>query len=123
MSRIEISDFHVHVYYGPDTRASAARIRGALTEHFKAEPGPWRDEPIGPHPHAQYQVKFAPRQFGDVVPWLMLHHEGLAVLIHPSTGDAVRDHTEHALWLGTRLELNVDLLRRLEAARAAGRIA
>ena len=58
-----------------------------------------------------YQVKFLPNQFAKVVPWLMLNHEGLDILIHPETGDDVIDHTDHALWLGEKLELNIEFLR------------
>ena len=59
-----------------------------------------------------YQVTFLPQQFGAVVPWLMLNREGLAILVHPTTGDDVADHTEHALWLGEKLPLNIEVLRR-----------
>ena len=58
-----------------------------------------------------YQVTFLPPQFGTVVPWLMLHREGLDILVHPETGDDVADHTLHSLWLGEKLELNVEVLR------------
>jgi DOPA 4,5-dioxygenase len=64
-----------------------------------------------------YQVKFAPALFGQLVPWLMLNHEGLNVLIHPSTDDEVGDHTHRALWLGQKLDLNIDFLRQFLAAQ------
>lgn len=35
-----------------------------------------------------------------------------SVLIHPNTGDVVRDHTELATWMGNRWPLNLDPLRR-----------
>jgi DOPA 4,5-dioxygenase len=58
-----------------------------------------------------YQVAFLPSEFGKVVPWLMLHREDLNILVHPETGDDVADHTLHSLWLGEKLELNVEVLR------------
>jgi aromatic ring-cleaving dioxygenase len=58
-----------------------------------------------------HQVAFLPSQFGKVVPWLMLHREGLDILVHPETGDDLADHTLHSLWLGQKLELNVEFLR------------
>jgi DOPA 4,5-dioxygenase len=58
-----------------------------------------------------YQVAFLPEQFGKVVPWLMLHREELDILVHPETGDDVADHTKHSLWLGEKLQLNVEFLR------------
>ncbi len=52
-------------------------------------------------------------EFAKVVPWLMLNREGLSVLVHPSTGDGYGDHLERSLWLGERLKLNEDVLKRL----------
>ena len=119
----EIKGFHAHVYYDPSTREVAARVRDGVAAQFDVELGRWHDKPVGPHPQSMYQVKFAPEQFGVVVPWLMLHHEGLDVLIHPSTDDAVGDHTDRALWLGEKLALNVDVLRRANTASQGGKAA
>jgi len=41
----------------------------------------------------------------------MLHRQELNILVHPETGDDVADHTLHSLWLGEKLELNVEVLR------------
>ncbi|PMB52368.1 hypothetical protein CEN39_10215 [Fischerella thermalis CCMEE 5201] len=60
-----------------------------------------------------YQVAFSPEQFSKVVPWLMLNREGLDILVHPETGDDVKDHTDHSLWLGEKLELNIEFLRQV----------
>jgi DOPA 4,5-dioxygenase len=60
-----------------------------------------------------YQVKFAPDQFGLLVSWLMLNREGLDILVHPETGEDVGDHADRALWLGEKLQLNIEVLRRL----------
>lgn len=117
----DIKNFHAHVYYDSHTREMAARVRDALAAQFEVELGRWRDEPVGPHPQAMYQVKFAPEEFGKIVPWLMLHHEALAVLIHPSTDDEVSDHTDRALWLGKQLELNIELLRQFAAKTRGGK--
>jgi aromatic ring-cleaving dioxygenase len=59
-----------------------------------------------------YQVAFAVEEFPSFVPWLMLNRGELNVLVHPSTGDGVADHTRHALWLGTPLPLRLGALRR-----------
>ena len=110
-----IKCFHAHVYYDPTTRDMAARVRDELAGQFDVELGRWHDNPIGPHPQSMYQVKFLPREFGQVVPWLMLHHEGLDVLIHPDTGEDVGDHTIRALWLGNKLDLNIKFLQEFAA--------
>ena len=77
---------------------------------FGVELGRWHDKPIGPHPCGSYQVAFAPALFGALVPWLALNRRGLVILVHPETGDAVADHTDHALWLGDKLRLDIDAL-------------
>ena len=90
---------------------SAARPYGLISRF--AVDCRWRDEPIGPHTKSNFRVKFSRDQFGRIVPWLMLHREGLSVLVHPYTPDHVVDHTERALWLGERIALNLKFLRRL----------
>ena len=106
-----IASFHAHVYYDPTTREIASRVREGLGEHFQVQLGHWHDQLVGPHTRPMYQVSFAPDQFDKVLPWLMLHREGLAILVHPNTGDAVADHTDHALWLGEKLAVNLEPLR------------
>jgi aromatic ring-cleaving dioxygenase len=105
-----IKSFHAHVYYAPETRDRAAQIREDLAAQFDVRLGRWHDKPVGPHPMPMYQIAFLPQLFGEIVPWLMLHHRGLSILVHPTTGDDVADHTDHALWLGEKLELNIDSL-------------
>lgn len=87
-------------------------MREGLAAGFDVQLGRWHDEHVGPHPKSMYQVLFSQSQFGRIVPWLMLNHEGLDVLIHPETDDAVEDHLNRSLWLGERLKLNIDVLRR-----------
>ena len=107
-----IRGFHAHIYYDTQTRPVAASLRDAIAARFTVELGRWHDEPVGPHPTSMYQVAFAAEEFGRFVPWLMLNHGGLDVLVHPQTTDAYADHTEHASWLGVKLPLRLDVLRR-----------
>ncbi|MGH7830407.1 MAG: DOPA 4,5-dioxygenase family protein [Candidatus Binatia bacterium] len=105
-----IKDFHAHIYYDAKTRGAAARVRRGLAE-FDVQLGSWHDEPVGPHPKSMYQAVFSSAEFGKIVPWLMLHREGLDVLVHPSTGDGVGDHLHRSLWLGEKLKLNVGVVK------------
>lgn len=107
-----ISGYHAHVYYDPDTREVAARVREGLGARFDVQLGRWHDKPVGPHPKSMYQVVFSPDQFGKVVPWLMLNRGGLDVLVHPETDDNVADHLDRCLWLGKKLKLNISGLGR-----------
>jgi DOPA 4,5-dioxygenase len=114
MSKTIVKGYHAHVYYDPkNTRDIAQRVRAGLAA-FNVQLGSWHDQPVGPHLRAMYQVAFAPEEFANVVPWLMLHREGLSVLVHPSTGDSYGDHLTRAAWLGERLPLNEKALRRIE---------
>jgi aromatic ring-cleaving dioxygenase len=97
INAVEIKNFHAHVYFDPTNRDAAARVRQGLGNRFEIQLGHWHEVAIGPHPKSMYQVLFSPQQFGEVVPWLMLNREGLGILVHPTTGDDVADHTDHAL--------------------------
>ena len=91
----------------------ARRCRAGLRsdrEKFPVEIDGFRDTPIGPHPIANVLAVFKPDQFEHVVPYLMLNREGLDVLVHPLTKDAVEDHSSYAIWLGNPVELKLHTL-------------
>jgi aromatic ring-cleaving dioxygenase len=109
-----IKAYHAHVYYDvKTTRARAARLRRRVAQKFpQARLGRWHDELVGPHTQPMYQIAFPAGLFATFAPWLMLNRDGLAVLLHPETGDDYRDHTAHACWLGRELPLRAEVLRR-----------
>jgi aromatic ring-cleaving dioxygenase len=105
--------YHAHIYYDPErTRPTAERLCDVIGQRFQVQFGGFRDEPVGPHPVANVQVIFAPEQFQPVVEWLMLHRDGLDVLIHPLTDNSFDDHSSYAMWLGSPVPLKLDTLRR-----------
>jgi len=112
----KIRGYHAHIYYNPETQPIAERLRDAIGGLFTVELGRWHDEPVGPHPASMYQVAFGPEEFARLVPWLMLNRGGLDVLVHPQTGDAYDNHSLHAMWLGTKLLLRLEILRRSQPA-------
>jgi len=59
----QVRGYHAHVYYDPETRTTAERLRAGIGDRFEARPGSWHDEPVGPHPVALYQVAFAAEEF------------------------------------------------------------
>lgn len=111
-----IHAWHAHIYYDPAaTRGSAERVRRGLEKVFPAARlGRWHDVPVGPHPAAMFQVLFTPDLFPTLVPWLALNRSGLAVLVHPETGRPRDDHLRHALWMGSVLPLNAEMLPEAE---------
>jgi aromatic ring-cleaving dioxygenase len=106
--------YHAHIYYDPAfTRDRAARLRERVTLAFPgATLGRWHDELVGPHTRAMYQIAFPSDLLATLLPWLMLNRDGLSILLHPETGDAYRDHADHAAWLGTTLPLRLETLRK-----------
>ena len=107
-----VNGYHAHVYYDAATKPAAERLAEAITSQFTVKLGGFRDGPVGPHPIANLQIIFTTAEFEHVVPWLMLNHENLDVLIHPLTDDSVDDHSRYALWLGTPVPLRLETLRR-----------
>ncbi len=105
----EIEAFHAHVYFDAGTLGQARALCEAARDAFGVEMGRVHEKPVGPHPDWSCQLAFPPEKFGDVVPWLALNRGGLAVLVHPETGDELKDHTEHAIWLGEARPLDVSM--------------
>jgi len=105
-----IASFHAHVYYDQATRVDAERLRSWIGERFAVTLGRSHDAPVGPHAQAMYQVAFAVDLFRTLVPWLMLNHGTLSILVHPNTTHPLADHTAHALWIGTPLEIRGEKL-------------
>ena len=108
-----IKHYHAHIYYDPaSSRDRAARLRERVAAAFpEATLGRWHDALVGPHLQSMYQIAFPRNLLATFLPWLMLNRDGLTILLHPGTGDAYADHTDHAVWLGGILPLRLDVLR------------
>jgi len=104
---VTIENYHAHVYYDEISRNAAEVLREEIAQRFAVKMGRWREEPVGPHPQAMYQVAFEPELFSAIVPWLLINRNNLDILIHPNTGTSLADHTNHALWLGNKLTLRL----------------
>ncbi len=107
----EIREFHAHVYFDSASLEQARQLCNEAGERFDLRVGRVHEKLVGPHPRWSCQLAFAPSLFGEVVPWLALRRAGLTVFVHPETGDVIEDHTQHALWMGEMLQLNLDALR------------
>lgn len=104
--------YHVHIYFDDATRATATELHDEMVAQFGAKPSAPKFIGIaGPHPVPQMQAIFRRDAFtADVLPWLMFNRRGLNILIHPLSDDEFEDHTTHAVWLGTPVDLRTDTL-------------
>ena len=82
---------------------------------FSRPVGPW------PTPMWQFILPSSDQVYHDLglcIAWFMLNRGIFSVMIHPNTqqedehGGALEDHTQSHLWLGSPLELNVDIFKR-----------
>ena len=105
-----ITAYHAHVYYDAATRERAHELCQAAGKAFRLRVGRMHDNPVGPHPRGSCQLEFAADQLGTVLPWLILNRNGLTVFAHAETGNALRDHTEHVIWLGPSESLKLSAL-------------
>jgi len=107
-----IESYHAHVYFDGGSRERAQALREVLAARFpEASMGRFHEKPVGPHPMWSYQLAFGPALFDRIVPWLALNRGDLVVFIHPNTGDELADHRDHAIWMGAKMDLNLDALK------------
>lgn len=112
MSKSEIENFHAHVYYdAPRTRAQAQALCEETGRTFGVKVGRMHDNPVGPHPRGSCQLTIEKDKLSDVLSWLVLNRKGLTVFTHAQTGNALKDHTDHVIWLGPSETLKLEQFR------------
>ena len=105
----ERQPYHAHIYYEPAERPAANRLLQRLAQsRFVIFAGELRDEPVGPHPKAQFEVHFREDAVAQVV--ALIKESGLTALVHPLTDDDLADHTTLGQWLGKPLPLDLSVL-------------
>jgi aromatic ring-cleaving dioxygenase len=95
-----ITGYHAHVYYDPAGKADAQRLCESLRHRFAIPMGRMHDGAVGPHPRGSCQLTVTPENFSDVMQWLVANRNGFTIFAHGLSGDEIKDHTDHVIWLG-----------------------
>jgi aromatic ring-cleaving dioxygenase len=115
MTTPDTAPYHAHIYYEPGTRALAQHLRQKLSNArgngafgSLLYVGEMRDQSVGPHPMAQFEIHFRK----DVLPEVLevITASGLRALVHPLTDDDLADHTSLAVWIGEPIQLDLSVL-------------
>lgn len=104
-----IQSYHAHVYFDADSIKQARTLCETAAAQFGVQMGRVHEKPVGPHPMWSCQLGATPAQFTQLLPWLALNRDGLIVFAHPETGQHLQDHRDHAIWLGTGLDLDLSI--------------
>ena len=104
-----LTGYHAHVYFKAKSPSEiqAGQLRAAAKKYFApgiAEKniyvGRFHKKPVGPHTLPMFMIAFTPSVMDQVLPWLQLNAVGLDILIHPETGDDLKDHRDLPFWFG-----------------------
>ncbi|WP_206530160.1 DOPA 4,5-dioxygenase family protein [Nordella sp. HKS 07] len=105
-----ITGYHAHVYYDAPQRAEAQRLCETVRDRFSIAMGRLHDQAVGPHPRGSCQLTVSPEQFSDVIQWLIANRGGFTIFAHALSGDEIKDHTDHVIWLGPSEALDLSKL-------------
>ena len=105
-----ITSYHAHVYYDLADREQALKLCTDAGQTFGVKIGRMHDNPVGPHPRGSCKLTVGIAQFADVIPWLIVNRRGLTIFTHAETGNALKDHTDHVIWLGPSEPLKLSAL-------------
>ena len=109
--------WHSHIYFDaeshPRAEALVERMRQAFGETAAITYGRWHHKPVGPHPDFSIQLEFPHHLFAAVMAHLALRRDGLTTYTHRNTGEdtasELRDHRDHAIWMGAVRPLKLSL--------------
>ena len=104
-----IRGWHAHVYFNAETLELARSLCEEAARLFEVKMGRVHEKIVGPHPAWSCQLALRPELFAQLIPWLVLHRQGLSIFIHPITGNDLVDHRDHGLWLGQPLQMNLSV--------------
>ncbi len=104
--------YHAHVYFDAGTVDQARALCEQAGRQFQVAVGRVHERNVGPHPRWSCQLAFSAVEFDRIVPWLEANRHGLDVFVHGLSGDDLKDHTDHAYWLGNQWALDLTQFQR-----------
>jgi len=115
MKNNEIFGYDLHVYFFGNNNASKVSAEGLMKQAQSLWPNLTTKifyTPVGPHtmPMFEIDIPTSARALDSIVPWIMQNHGAHSTLLHPHSGDELRDHTECPFWLGERVPLDLSKL-------------
>ncbi len=106
-----IKGYHAHIYFDESTLEQAKILCDEAGKQFPIKVGRMHSKPVGPHPCWSCQLAFSRDEYVDLLSWLALNRNGLIILIHPLTGNDLKDHTDYASWMGEAQPLNLGVFK------------
>lgn len=100
--------FHSHVYFEAHSIEKAEKFHQKFQDlKIPLQVSRMIHKPIGPHPFPMFEVDFKAQNFLEVIRFMQDHREDLNILVHPLSGSQILDHTDYAMFLGEKLNLNL----------------
>jgi aromatic ring-cleaving dioxygenase len=98
--------FHAHLYFVSESLelARALTERARLLGRFEFVE--LYERPVGPHPLGMVELQFSEPFYTSAVEWIEANRGDFSALIHPDTGNDLKDHSEGIQWLGQELPLD-----------------
>lgn len=107
----QYAHYHAHLYYDQGSYQIAQAILDSVEFQMKFKVGRRHQKCVGPHPNWSCQISFTSDTFEKLIPWLDENRAGLSILVHPVTGDDLKDHTLLASWLGEPVPLKLAMFQ------------
>jgi DOPA 4,5-dioxygenase len=109
--------YHFHIYFDEKTKNKAIELRNAFIafkelthlDDINLFVGLVHEQPIGPHTKPMFLIACS-SLLNFVLSNLIIHRDGLSILVHPNTDSEALDHTERAIWLGDKVPLDLTKL-------------
>ena len=129
---VPLQSYHIHILF-PPTDSSKTQEALILQKQFMVafglqgkpnctmtagDPAPQQKDicafdidwlPAGPFLTAQYSFFIPIPLLTSATAWTIRHRGSLDVLVHPNSGCEVEDHTEWALWGGSKWEIDTSI--------------